>query len=44
METALVLIVSLALWFAVERVAVDPTRNAVPVLAALMILSVLARP
>ncbi len=43
METALVLLLSLAVWFAVERVALEPARRSVNLLCLLMVLSVLAR-
>jgi len=43
METTLVLLISLALWFGVERAALAPNPRAIAALVALMILSVLAR-
>ena len=43
METPLVLLISLALWFAAERAVLEPSPKAVTALAVLMILSVLAR-
>jgi len=43
METALVLLISVAIWITVERVAAESGRNAVLLLAVLLILSVLAR-
>ncbi len=44
METALVLLISMAIWVLVERQVTSPSRNALIALAALMPLSLLARP
>lgn len=44
METALVLLISMAIWVMVERQVTAPSRHALVALAALMPLSVLARP
>ena len=42
-ETCQVLLITLAIWVYAERVAAEPTRRPMQILAALMVLSVLAR-
>ena len=43
LETVLVLLISVAIWITAERVAAEPSRNAVLWLSTLLILSLLAR-
>jgi hypothetical protein len=43
LETCLVLLISMAIWVCVERVAVNPTRGKTVTLAVLTVLSLLAR-